>query len=603
MNFIESFYRRYAALGFSTIPVKMYSYTQNPDEAKQPLVSWRVYSDQRPTPEQLGIWSRKWPYAGIAIIGGKISNLVIVDDDRAKRPPLELPRTEDQEKTYQDFLNLYGTPEGIAKAYVAADAFIAELEKIFTATARTRIGRHFYFRPPKDPMGVSLEVPSGTGFLPGLDVRAQGGYVVAPPSVYDPTGAYVWETVPEDGIADMPYWVLEYITRDRIGAKASTVLGQKKYQLGLYGVGIGGRNDTAASVVGKLLRGQEEPMWEMQWPGLIAWNQQNSPPMPLDELRATFDSVCRKERRRRAQGYQSVLPAENDDDIELTRASTIGATTMASPGYAIEGFVLDGLTQLCGKPKAGKSFMALQIALAVSRGTPLFPRNLRSMSTGHPTGMNSCKGDVLYLALEDSERRLKDRMGSLLGTFEPFPENLIFATRWNPLFDGGLVKLDDWISQNPKTRLVVIDTVAAFVGAGDVNARSQNVFRAEYRMFRPIWELSQKYKVPILMIDHASKGKGRSGSSDVFDAGSGTLGSQAAVDTVMIMAHDDKKPHARIDFKGRDIERGFIDMEHGKHDPVWQLRPPDPEDTEKKGRTKKSPSEDTGNKVIPLFTP
>lgn len=578
MNFIETYYYRYANLGFSTIPIKTRRYATTPGEdpaaeAKRPLVSWKRHQEVAATVDQLRDWARRWPSAGVGIVTGAISNLAVIDDDRAGRPDLTAGQAGTLEpiaqEVYDEYVRRWGSHAKVAEAYAAGDALIAALEQIPTAIARTGKGRHFYLRPPRDADRAQRTVPTNAKFLPGVDTRGEGGYVLAPPSLHPSGCSYVWESPPEDGIAEMPGWVFELVTRAQGVAKYERTLGQERWRLGMFGAAEGGRNETLASYVGKLIHGVgDESSWEMYWPSVIAWNLMSSPPLPEAELRTTWESICRRERMRRLEvgEYEAFVTGHE-----------LRAKTLAPLGFAVENFILDGLTQLFGKPKAGKSIMALQIALAVASGRPLFPRDLRALATGMP-GFGTTRGDVLYLALEDSERRLRTRLEHLLGALADYPENLSFATRWAPLFDGGLARIDDWVTKHPSARLVVIDTVAAFVGE---HQGKGNVFRAEYRMFRPVWEMAQRHKIPVLMVDHASKGKGRGGSTDPFDAGSGTLGSQAAVDTIMIMEHDDRKPLARISFKGRDVERGHVDLEHDRNNPTWRLALPKPEGEEK----------------------
>lgn len=106
------------------------------------------------------------------------------------------------------------------------------------------------------------------------------------------------------------------------------------------------------------------------------------------------------------------------------------------------------VTVLAGPRFAGKSWTALKLSLAVAGATP-FAGNVSTF-----------RGEVLYLALEDNERRLQQRLRALLGHDDgPPPHGLHFATRWPCLANGGLQCLGDWLSTHPATRLVVVDTI------------------------------------------------------------------------------------------------------------------------------------------------
>lgn len=102
--------------------------------------------------------------------------------------------------------------------------------------------------------------------------------------------------------------------------------------------------------------------------------------------------------------------------------STITANTLQSKEfpplqYAVDGYLAEGVTLLAGKPKIGKSWMALDFAMAVATG---------DLALG---SVRCRQGPVLYCALEDNHRRLKRRMSTLYGDVEHWPPGLHFATR------------------------------------------------------------------------------------------------------------------------------------------------------------------------------
>ena len=106
-----------------------------------------------------------------------------------------------------------------------------------------------------------------------------------------------------------------------------------------------------------------------------------------------------------------VVPFENDVEIvindegpppdapplNLLTADEILTADWPEPVWAIPKLLPSGLTILAGKPKLGKSWLALQVAQAVAAG-------------GVALGERVQAGPILYLALEDPPRRLRDRM-------------------------------------------------------------------------------------------------------------------------------------------------------------------------------------------------
>jgi AAA domain len=101
--------------------------------------------------------------------------------------------------------------------------------------------------------------------------------------------------------------------------------------------------------------------------------------------------------------------------------------------WVVPQYLPEGLTVLAGKPKIGKSFLALDVAAAVASG-------------GTCLGQQCERGDVLALFLEDSKRRLQRRLTTMLGAQkEQWPARLIYATEWARLTEGGLDDIRHWI--------------------------------------------------------------------------------------------------------------------------------------------------------------
>jgi hypothetical protein len=119
------------------------------------------------------------------------------------------------------------------------------------------------------------------------------------------------------------------------------------------------------------------------------------------------------------------------------------AAEFPEPRYLVPGLLPAGLAALAARPKIGKSWMALQIAVAVGMGGEVF-------------GEQAQKGRVLYLALEDSTRRMK---GRLQKQGAPHAANVCFEFSWPPLLQSGMDQLLRAIDYH-RYGLVIIDTLA-----------------------------------------------------------------------------------------------------------------------------------------------
>lgn len=138
----------FSNMGYCVIPI-------TPGQKDPPLIRWMEYKERKSTIEEIIEWWRKWKDANVGIVTGKVSNLCVVDLDRYKEdynPELELK-----------FFDSIVTPTAISP----------------------RGGTHLYF----ESAGLSISAGSvGTG----IDVRDEGGYIIAPPSINGEGRPYEW---------------------------------------------------------------------------------------------------------------------------------------------------------------------------------------------------------------------------------------------------------------------------------------------------------------------------------------------------------------------------------------------------------------------------
>ena len=204
--------------------------------------------------------------------------------------------------------------------------------------------------------------------------------------------------------------------------------------------------------------------------------------------------------------------------------------------WAIPDILPEGLTLLAGKPKLGKSWLALAMALAVAAG---------GVALGT---LPVTQGEVLYLALEDNERRLQSRTQQLLASMTTVPNSMAFELRWPRLDQGGLMHLEEYLKAHPHVRLVVIDTWARVSPKAQHRQRSQ--YEDEYEALTPLKYLADTYRVSILAIHHLRKMRG----DDVLDEITGSIGLTGAVDGALILKRERGQHEASLFVTGRDIE-------------------------------------------------
>src|SRR6516165_3778989 len=137
-------------------------------------------------------------------------------------------------------------------------------------------------------------------------------------------------------------------------------------------------------------------------------------------------------------------------------AEALQTMTFPPLSYLLPGLLPEGLCLLVSRPKLGKSWLALDIAIATAAGRFV-------LGTLKP----QVTGEVLYLALEDGRRRLQRRLSKLLPTFNgTWPPGLTFATEWPRSDQGGLADIEGWIKdaqeRGKHPHLIVVDTLALF---------------------------------------------------------------------------------------------------------------------------------------------
>jgi len=216
----------------------------------------------------------------------------------------------------------------------------------------------------------------------------------------------------------------------------------------------------------------------------------------------------------------------------LTAAELLGLE-LPPIRWSVHGMVPEGVTLLAGKPKLGKSWMALGIAIAISTG-------------GVALGTRPVEeGDVLYMALEDNHRRLGKRLAKLLTG--DAPDRLHIATEWPRMDEGGAEALERWLEAHPDARLVVVDILKRVRPRTSPN---RSVYDADYEALEAMQRLAGEYEVSILVVHHLRK----LGAADPLDEISGSTGLSGGADGVLVLKRDRGRADAYLHVTGREIE-------------------------------------------------
>lgn len=226
--------------------------------------------------------------------------------------------------------------------------------------------------------------------------------------------------------------------------------------------------------------------------------------------------------------------------IQLIDAETLYYKPLAHPRMLIDGILADGLAVMAGDSKIGKSWMVLWLCLQISKGEPVW-------------GIPTRKTDVVYLALEDREWRIQQRMQELT---EAPPENLHFGFSCGQLGSELEGQIEAVLQDYPSTGLIFIDTLQMIRDnvSGKVNAYAQ-----DYRDLSSLKKIADNHGICIFLVHHTRKDRD---SSNIFNDMTGSTGIMGVADTVMILRKEERFGNAAaLCITGRDVEEKKLKMQ------------------------------------------
>jgi hypothetical protein len=217
--------------------------------------------------------------------------------------------------------------------------------------------------------------------------------------------------------------------------------------------------------------------------------------------------------------------------------------------FILPGYISEGVTIFAGKPKIGKSWLLYDVCVACA-GDRFVLGDLKPS-----------QGDVLYLALEDSQRRLKHRLQKLC-PIGNWPDRLTLAAEWKRADNGGLEHLEEWCGSVEKPLLIVIDTLERFRPSVKANTPA---YSADYAAITGLHALAHRRGVAIVVIHHVRKME----ADDPFDMVSGTNGLTGAADTTLVLRR--QAGSVSLHARGRDIEEKETACQFNKDTCRWTI--------------------------------
>lgn len=245
-----------------------------------------------------------------------------------------------------------------------------------------------------------------------------------------------------------------------------------------------------------------------------------------------------------------------DDDNDFNNFEYISATDLSSRelpavNFYVSEVIPQGLTLICSVPKLGKSWFALQLCLSITRGDSFL---------GFETKPCAC----LYLALEDSYNRIKERMLKQLKGSQA-PSNLYFNINNKNLSNGLVEELEKFLIQYADVKVIIIDTLQKVRG----DSKGTNVYANDYKELSLLKSFADKHNICIILIHHLRKGLV---SNDVFERVSGTNGITGTADTTLILSKEDRTDkETKLSIVGRDVEYNDYIIRFNSNDCIWEM--------------------------------
>ena len=353
----------------------------------------------------------------------------------------------------------------------------------------------------------SAENKNRVGLYEGVDIRGEGGYIVAPPSIHPNGRKYEWEQGPDDfGIAQADSKVINFLMGPAPDGWQRQVFSSPEI------IPEGERTSTMIRLIGSLkTKGLDD---EAIQAAVRAENEKKCVP-PLTDLelvRTVFPAISRGWKAERPYtatcNNGKFRPAK-----ETPRALSLEVTTMdnveeKSPDWLILDYIPKyQITSLAGDGGSGKTTVWCALAAAVSSGrTPFLLNGLDIPFKDEPQ-------KVMFFSAEDSyeytlKRRLRKNGAKM--------ENLMSIDIADERFQD--VKLNssflEQLLEKYRPALCIFDPIQAFVPP-DIRMGDRNAMRS---CMAPLIGHGEKYGTTFLIIEHANKQSGVWGRKRIADS-------------------------------------------------------------------------------------
>lgn len=504
----------YAKLGLAVFPLQ--------ERGKEPITH-NGFENASTEERQIRLWWKRNPNANIGIAMGQMSGgLVAIDMDIDK---------EEGKDGYHTFTKW------------CSDNYLVLPDSWLSITGRG--GYHLFYQ-------TDMPVPSKIGWLEDVDIRANGGYVVAPPSVHPNGTKYQWEQAPEDyELVTSQDIDVEYVMNSIIASN----LKEKGKPLNVPDkIPVGHRDEIMFKLACKY---QQMGMSDSAM--LAALQEENKnrcePPLSDKEIRKKVEQAQKYQKGEvvtlddnKTDGYtrksygktgRKIEESITEEDLDMP---TLEQFEERQKKWLIPGYIPEGcVTLLCSDGGIGKTTIWCDTLAAFTTGSPtIFDK---ALETPFRTGTVHT---VMYFSKEDpTEEVLKHKLlvaGADQTKIRCFG---LDDERLGKIWYGSL--LLDKLVEKYKPDIVVFDTLQAFLPDGVDMAKRKDMRDA----LNPLNALGAKFGTAFLMIMHTNKsnnsGRQRmADSSDIWDLGRSALMAGRTKDEGICYLSHEKSNYGRL---------------------------------------------------------
>ena len=234
--------------------------------------------------------------------------------------------------------------------------------------------------------------------------------------------------------------------------------------------------------------------------------------------------------------------------LDVIHADELMDKQFENTGALIDGFIGRGVYLLAGSPKIGKSWLVLWLAHRVCLGEDVWEFKSRQC-------------DVLYISLEDPERRIQSRVAEIT---RGETGNLWFATETELMGRGFEEQISGFLFEHPDVKFIIVDTLQK---VRQLRA-DQYSYAGDYEVISQMKSLADRFGITILLVHHTRK----AGAADPFSTISGTTGLSGGVDGSLVMLKDERMDNrAKLYTTGRDTLDMELELIFDRTSSTWQF--------------------------------